>query len=292
VELHSVTIPVARTVHNDPVLLMPVGDIQYAGKDSSTAVTMLTKHIAWGVAHNAYFLGMGDYVDFASPSNRLRLAQAALYDTATKTIGDAARALTLDLYKTALQGSEGRWLGLLEGHHYYPFADGTTTDQLLCQRLKTRFLGTSAYVRLMFQRGTRWGSVLIWCHHGTGYGARASAPLNKLDQLLSNWEADIYLMGHQSKKVSAPIDRIEPVWRGRGEPRLIHRTKILACTGSFSRAYMVGNRQGSVPRGDYVEQKMLPPTALGGVVIRITPRWIRQNGSRNPLWLPDLSVEV
>jgi len=134
--------------------------------------------------------------------------------------------------------------------------------------------------------------VLIWCHHGAGYGTGVSAPLNRLDQLMVSWEADIYVMGHQSKKVSAPVDRIEPVWSGSGGPHLVHRTKVLACTGSFSRAYLVGSRQGPTPRGDYVEQKMLAPTALGGVVIRITPRWVRSEGSRSQLWLPDISVEA
>lgn len=289
-ELHSVKIPVSKTAGNGPLLLMPIGDIQYAGKDSSTAIEMLRRHIAWGVEHGAYFLGMGDYVDFASPSNRLRLRQAALYDTALKTLSDAATHLTTELCQTALKGSEGRWLGLLEGHHYYQLEDGTTTDQLLCRLLKTRFLGTSAYVRLMFEIGTRRGRVLIWCHHGAGYGSRVSAPLNRLDQLLVSWDADIYLIGHQSKKVAAPLDRIEPVWSGRGGPHLIHRTKILACTGSFSRAYVAGSKQGPTPRGDYVEQKMLSPAALGGVLVRITPRW-DQSGPKES-WLPDLSVEA
>ena len=291
-ELHSIDFP-GVTAKSEPLLLMPIGDIQYAGEGSSTALAMLQRHVAWGVEQGAYFLGMGDYCDFASPSNRLRLRQAALYDTALKTLDDAARHTVHELYRRALKGSEGRWLGLLEGHHFYQMEDGTTTDQFLCHLLKTRFLGTSAYVRLVFQRdkSNSRGTVLIWCHHGTGYGSRVAAPLNRLDQLLMNWDADIYLIGHQSKKVAAPIDRVEPTWGRRG-PTLIHRTKILACTGSFSRAYMVGSKHGNVPRGDYVEQKMLNPAALGGVCIRIRPRWLDStNGSRASTWLPDLSVE-
>ena len=298
-ELHSVNIPTPRTTGDPPILIMPIGDIQYAGKDSSTAMEMLKRHVAWGVEQNAYFLGMGDYIDFASPSNRLRLRQAALYDTALKTLSDVSVHLVTELYQEALKGSEGRWLGLLEGHHFYQMEDGTTTDQLLCRLLKTRFLGTSAYVRLVFHHGQtvktqRHGNVLIWCHHGAGYGQRSSAPLNRLDQLLTYWDADIYLMGHQSKKVTAPIDRIEPAWSGPGGPRLVHRTKLLACTGSFSRAYLVGSTHGHVPRGDYVEQKMLSPTSLGGVVIRIAPRGVRgeQQAAGETMWLPDISAEV
>src|SRR5438034_3912232 len=121
--------PVSRG--KDEILLMPIGDIQYAGDDKQIALGMLKRHIAWGVEHNAYFLGMGDYTDAFRPSNRQRLRAAALYDTANAVIDQRAQALVDELYEKALKPSRGRWLGLLEGHHYHQFAAGMTTDMLL-----------------------------------------------------------------------------------------------------------------------------------------------------------------
>jgi hypothetical protein len=274
------------------ILVLPVGDIQWSGRDSEVAMGMLKRHIEWGVEKGAYFLGMGDYIDFMSPSNRQRLAQSALYDTAIKSIDDKARSLVEDLYLKALKPSRGRWLGLLEGHHYHEYRDGTTSDQDLAERLDAPFLGSCAFVRLMLQMTkTRRAPVTIWCHHGVGGGVTLGAPLNKLERLLVSWEADIYLIGHHHKKVAGPIDRIEPVWNGnRKDASVVHRTKIIACTGGFLKGYAPGECQGKVPRGGYVEQKMLNPVALGGVLVKIKPRWA--NASENSGWVPDLGVEL
>lgn len=277
------------------ILLLPVGDIQYAGEGSSTALSTLKRHIEWGVKRGAYFIGMGDYVDFASPSNRQRLRSAALYDTADSVIELSAASLTKELYERALKPSTGRWLGLLEGHHFYQYQSGVTTDMELCTLLKTQHLGTCAYVRIhLIDQGSgkknskhsHRATFVLWVHHGAGSGNRAGAPLNRLDQLPIYWDADVYLMGHQSKRVVAPLQRVEPVWSGASSPHLKHRTIWIACTGSFSRAYMEGNRHGRVPRGCYVEQKMLSPAALGAIKIHILPRWNCGN------WTGEISVEA
>lgn len=307
-EVVSYEIPVRRGGENaEPVLLMPIGDIQYAGVESSTALGMLQRHIEWGMEHHAWFVGLGDYIDFASPSNRQRLMGAALYDTAQSVLMDKALELTMELYEKALKPSKGRWLGLLEGHHWYMTQQGITSDQRLAEMLKCPFLGTTAIIRMVFKQGTHAGTVRVWAHHGVGYGQTVGAPLNRLERLLISWpNNDIYLIGHHSKKVSAPVDGVDVVWEParHGQPKQIHRTRIIACTGGFSRGYQLGAEQGGIPRGGYVEQKMLSPVALGGVLIRIKPRWIRVakdavnehvegDRSRTPkYWLPDLSVEA
>lgn len=291
-QLVSHTIPV-KTRQSDELLLMPIGDVQWAGDKKDVALGMLKRHIQWGVDHNAYFIGMGDYIDFLSPSNRARLRGAELYDTAMKVIDKKSEELTEELYDIALKPSKGKWLGLLEGHHYTQFESGVTTDQLLADRLQAPFLGTSAYIRLLFRRSTLPSvhQILIWAHHGVGGGGRVSAPLNKMDQLSINWDADIYLMGHHHKKVAAPIDYIVPVWPLRGgKPYLSHRTRIIANTGSFLRGYQEGAQHGKVPRGNYVEQKMLSPVSLGGIVITIKPRWRHRAGLE--VWEPDLKVSL
>lgn len=295
-ELVSYTIP-CKTDHGEPLLLMPVGDIQWSGERGDTTLELLKRHIAWGVEHKAWFLGMGDTIDFMSPSNRQRLSSAALYDSAMDVIDDKAMELTEEIYHKALKPSKGRWLGMLEGHHFCQLKSGMTTDMRLCQMLDTKFLGTSAMIRLVFSRVRKSavkdrGNVVIWAHHGIGGGQRAGSPLNKLDLLPAAFDADIFLMGHSSKKVAAPLDRVQAVWSGRGKPHLIHRTIIIANTGCFMKGYQEGRRDGVVPRGNYVEQRMLHPLALGGVLVRIAPRWGRHKSSDNRTWMPDLSVEL
>lgn len=273
------------------ILVMPIGDIQWSSRDDEVAMGMLKRHVQWGVDHGAYFLGMGDYIDFMSPSNRAKFANAGLYDTTIKSVDDKARSLTEDLYLQALKPSKGRWLGLLEGHHYHQYRDGTTTDMELAKLLDAPFLGTAAFVRLMLKMSkTQAGSVVIWCHHGVGSGSTLGAPLNKLERVMQSWDADIYLIGHHHKKIAGPIDRIEPVWGGhRSKPGLVHRTKIIACTGSFLKGYNAGSSEGKVPRGGYVEKGMMNPVALGGILLKIKPRG---DGKRGAGWTADLNVEL
>jgi hypothetical protein len=261
---HNIAAKIGR-----PVLIMPVGDIQWHGHEDFVAIKMLARHIAWGVDQGAYFLGMGDYIDFMSPSNRSKLAGAGFYDTSAEAIDDKAIELADELFDKALAPSKGRWLGLLEGHHYAQLRDGSTTDQYLARKLNARFLGSSAYVRLVLTAGNKRVPCVIWAHHGNGGGSGSGAPLNRLDAVTKTFDADVYLMGHQHKLVGAPVDYVTPVFDKSGG-HLKHRTKMLACTGSFLKGYVANSRQGSVPRGTYVEQKMLNPVSLGGALLRAT----------------------
>lgn len=274
-----------------PLILMPVGDIQWFGDETEVALEMLQRHIAWGVKQGAWFIGMGDYIDTFSPSNRDKLQAALLYDSARKGIDHLGEKLIDDLYKI-LKPSRGRWLGLLEGHHYHVFQDGTTTDQRLAGLLQTKFLGTSAYVRLLFNRGKSRGAVVIWAHHGQGGGTSAQRVVNKLLPITRDFEADIYLLGHFTSKDGKPMDKIRPWWgKGKTAPKLVHRTILLVGTGGFAKGYIEGRMQGRVPRGGYVEQGMYPPAALGGPLVKITPRW-KQLPDGSDIWLPDLGVEL
>ena len=258
----SLTLPWQET------LVMPVGDLHYLLNGGETAVEMLKRHLAWGMKYNAYFLGMGDYLDVASPSNRRVLKASKLYEGVVDTLEAGVRKQVDELEKI-LEPTKGRWLGLLEGHHFYEFDDGTTSDTILAERLGTTFLGTCAFVRLRFKRTiTSNITCTIWCHHGVGGGQKQAAPLNKLENLVPYFDADIYLMAHQHKKPGTPIDQTYLDRKGN----ISHRTRILACTGSFYRAYQQGSKsRAGNPRGGYVEQRLLNPSALGGVLLKIRP---------------------
>jgi hypothetical protein len=248
--------------------IMPIGDIQLGAQGVN--LDKLKRHLDWGMMHGAYFIGMGDYVDVASPSNRAALRATRLYDSVQDMIEDGAARAVEDVLKV-LSGTEDRWLGLLEGHHLYEFKDGTTSDTRIAQALRAPFLGTCAFIRLHFRRHNSDSRRVctIWCHHGSGGGNKVASPLNKLENLLPYFDADIYLMGHMSKKVAAPIDQL---YMSEGKnSKLRYRTKLLAGTGAWLQGYMQGSKDGNNPRGSYVEQAVMNPTALGGIIITVRP---------------------
>lgn len=249
-----------------PVTLAPIGDLQLGS--SAADVEHFKKHIDYVMKQpNPVFLGMGDYVDVASPSNRQKLRAMALYDSVEQALVEAAER-HLEEFLKLVKGTENRWLGLLEGHHFYEFADGTTSDTRICQALNAPFLGSSAFVNVPIGRNGSSSkfNATVWCSHGEGSGARASAPLNKLENLISGFEADIYLIGHMSKKAAAPLDQLYVNHRGN----LAFRTKLLAGTGGFAQGYKEGSKgPNGHPRGSYVEKGLMKPVSLGAPLIHL-----------------------
>lgn len=276
-----------------PIVVAPIGDIQWSGERGATAKDLLKRHLDRCLEVNAWYVGLGDYIDFLSPSNRQRLRQAALYDTAEDVVDDKALDLAHEVYETFLKPTTGRWLGLLHGHHWAMLKSGETTDQRLCQMLGARFLGTSAYIRIQFRapKSARRDNVVLWAHHGCGGGMRTGAPLNKIEDAAASFAgADVYIMGHTTKSPVAPFERVIPRWAGHGAPDLIHKRIYFVNSGGFARGYTKGARQGNVPMGGYVEQGMMRPAALGAPLIHIQAgrRW----AGGTEMWTPTVTVEV
>lgn len=252
------------TGNSKQIVIAPLGDVQWAGENGSTAQDHLHRHIDRCLEAGAWFIGMGDYTDFASPSNRARLAAANVYDTAQEVIEDASNNLVDELYEKFLKPTVGRWIGLLEGHHFYEFS-GRTSDMLLAEKLKTRPLGSSCYAHL------RPCGLTIWAHHGQGGGMMPSAPLNKLYHASAGLQgADVYLMGHTTKLSAVRLSRPQPRWT-KASPDLTHRDIVLVNTGGFSRSNVPRSRRGNIPRGDYAEQGMLTPSPLSAPLVKIYP---------------------
>lgn len=273
-----------------PIYIRPVGDVQWSGDEHETALGHLKRDIEETMDLGGWFIGMGDYIDFASPSNRQRISGAALYDTAMRVLSHKALDLTLEVARI-LKPTKGRWLGLLEGHHWYPMQSGDTSDMRLCQMLDAKFLGTSAFIRIQIPRTTNRNNIVIFCHHGVGGGSKQASPLNKLENLLPYFGAtDIMLMGHTTKMPVAPINRIEPRWHGTNAPDLVHRKVLLVNTGGYSKAYIERAMEGQVPRDGYAGKAMYPPSIVGSPLIRIKPARDHRDGA--DLWAPEISVEI
>ena len=219
-------------------------------------------------------------------------------NSAEDVVDDAALELVHELYENYLKPTKGRWLGLCHGHHWAQLRTGDTTDMRLCQMLGAKFLGTCAYIRLVFRSNGSRFSIVLFVHHGCGGGMKMSAPLNKIENLLPYWDADVFLLGHSTKQAAAPVNRIMPRWHGFGARDLVHRKIYMVGCGGFSKSYVEGAKQGQIPMGNYVEQRLLSPASLGAPLIKIVPivkyrRYgPRKEGRGSSTWEPDVTVEL
>ena len=249
-----------------PVLIMPIGDIQLGSPGCD--IKRLRAHVQWGVEHEVFFIGTGDYTDFLSPSNRRYLMNAGLYDTANDLIERWHRE-HMEQLKEILAPTKGMWMGLHEGHHYYEYGDGTTCDTELARFLEAPFLGTCAVTRLTFQSEERHTvECLTWSHHGEGGGMD---PLNRLLKVAPGFpQVDIFIQGHNTQIDARPKDNI---WfYGTDRLKMRNKTQMFVACGGFMQGYNAGSRYAGRAAGSYVEHGMMRPSAIGGPVLTVTPR--------------------
>jgi len=278
---------VSYRIPRKPTHIIPIGDIQWAGKDHySVSLKTLRAMIQKGVdyekqGHNVFYLGMGDYIDYLSPSNRARLDAATLYDNALDILDKTALYLNDELVELALRPTIGRWLGLVEGHHFKNLQTGATSDMELCKTLKARFLGTSAIIRLEFvrQKNGRYSDrhsvpFMLWVHHGIGNGQTGYYPLMRLEKVAAEWERiSAFMIGHTCKQGVELKNKVSPGF-ATGKFKITHRKVVLIGTGGYSKSYVEGSKQGRIPRGHYSEQGMLVPGVLGSPILHIIPHSI------------------
>jgi len=81
--------------------------------------------------------------------------------------------------------------------------------------------------------------------------------------MVSNAEADIYLMGHDHQRNAGKVSRLH-LQHGRDGLTLKDKTMILARTGSFLRGYMPDHQS-------YVVRGAMKPSDIGYLKIILTP---------------------
>ena len=253
-----------------PISIVPVGDVQLGA--GGVVKKALRQDIERGIEQNALFIGMGDYVDVASPSGRAKIKGADFYDS----VGSALAAYDdsqVEEFLRLVAGTKGRWIGIHQGHHYLEHGDGTTSDTRIAEALDAPFLGDSALSRLTFARSYRGKAKStkvkfdIYSTHGTGSGQTQAAPLAKLEKISGAVDADLYLINHYARKGAVPRDKLFMDQKGR----LQHKTIYMVATGGYMAAYEEGSNKAGRAQGSYVEKAMLTPTTLGGTIIRLTP---------------------
>ena len=257
--------------------LAPFGDLQFGAEGCD--VEKARRHIQFGIEHDWRFVGMGDYIDFASPSSRFKIETAGAYEIVTNTLEDAAQAYIKRAYEEVFQGSEGRWFGIVEGHHFWPLRNGPHphTDYVLADQLKTEFLGTTGHLSIFIGDCPR--PLVVHFTHGDRSSVTTTGTIAHLERLMRDWDFDILLVGHNCKKYGIPYDYMrttvfkdtQPDGSWKWKSHVVADTRIIAQTGGFMRGYIEGSHDGPFIRGSYVERRMLPPIPTGGMLIEIRP---------------------
>lgn len=234
------------------------------------------------VQENAYFLGVGDYIDIGSDSERVILNDPRLHDSTINTLDALYRRQAQILYEE-LSFMKGKIIGLLDGNHRAMLSSGISSTQVLCELFGCKYLGICSFIKLVLKYRTSGTThaIDIFAHHGLSGGRTVGASINKVENMLKGFHADIYLQAHDHKRHIAMQSRLE-LSDGRNNLYLVNKKIVMARTGGFLMGYVEGETS-------YVANSAYNPVDIGTITITLTPkrtyqgrvdrRWIELNAS-------------
>jgi predicted phosphodiesterase len=258
-----------------PFKFIPFGDVH---RDSDMHAHTHWKEFLAYAKHqkNAVFLGMGDFTDGISTSERVVINGPHLHDTTRNTMQDLYKGVAKTMVNE-LSFMRGRLIGMLGGNHYFDFGNGDTTDHVIAHALGAKFLGVCSFIRLSINikgRGSKKVCHLdIFAHHGKGGGSLPGSTFNTIEKMATTAVADFYLMGHDHKKGCVQSSPRLTLANGSRDGKVFirERTPWLGRTGSFLKAYEPGKCSYNVDAGRN-------PASLGWIEFEIVPTRICSGG--------------
>ena len=234
---------------------------------------------------NTYFVGMGDYHDFASTREKKYLAQQ-VHESTQNTFDEIAEKHNRDL-AAEMSFMRGRVIGLIEGNHSWTFKNAKTSTEDLAERLDTKDLGWLCHLTLVFR--TKTGHLmdaavhLVLCHGKAG-GKTFGVTINQVGDLKTIFPvADIYCMGHDHQRTAHPVSVLVPTYTKTEGHTLKQKRQYLCRSGAFLKAYQDGS-------DSYEIFKLYKPSDIGALKMTISFHRDTKDGADRRIL--DISAEV
>lgn len=245
-------------------------------------------------ADNGFTILMGDTADAARTHFRDHIRGYRADSNSQIALDEWHKRAVVELAEI-LRPIKTRIIGAILGNHYWEYADGTNSEQYLCQVLGIPYLGPVGIVRLEFRDdgGRSRHSMVIYAHHhgGGGGGRTTGADLAAMERAEGNFDADIYVFSHTHRRNASKLPIL--TLTQKGEARIVERTKVFVRTGAFLKGF-----DHDMPSADrphfptYAESKALRPTSLGWVRIGIKLTQGVTPGSRGRKKHGDIKQEI
>lgn len=253
---------------SDIITINPFGDVH---RDSASCDIDRWK---WWISRmkkqhnkNTFYLGMGDYHDFASTSEKVILSNPKLHDD-TRLQFDLTAEKKNRAFAMELAFMRGNVLGMIEGNHSWRLLDGKTSTTDLAERLNTENIGWLCHYTLkiyaMYANSKRiLGTVHIVACHGKAGGKTHGITINQVGDLKNVFPlADIYIMGHDHQRGAWPCSVLYPFYDTKGNVYIKQKRQFLARSGAFLKGYSDG-------KSTYGVHSLYKPSDLGAIQFRI-----------------------
>ena len=158
-------------------------------------------------------------------------------------------------------------LGVVEGNHDHKIHQRSFHEWVkqFSEELEVPYLTMTALINLKFiyKPTGREDNYKIFCTHGSYAGRKPSGMVNKLMDMSTGFDADIYLAGHAhdiniDKRVVDGID---------DNGKRVRATRVFGLCGCFVHGYSLDDSDTIT----YAEQKMFLPNKVGTLTVSIRP---------------------
>jgi hypothetical protein len=226
---------------------------------------------------HTFFIGMGDYDDFASTLEKREMAK--LHETTIETFDEMCEK-RMRIMASEMKFMKGRTIGLIQGNHDWVFQDGESGTMKLAKRLESEYLGYLCHYTLSFQYKGKSMAVYMVLTHGKAGGKTYGITINQVGDLKQIFPAaDIYCAGHDHQRGAWPVSVLLPNPIGG----LKQKRQFLCRSGSFKKAYQE-NTAG------YEISRLLRPADLGALKLNIGFHRDRKDG--NDSIITDIVAEI
>jgi UDP-2,3-diacylglucosamine pyrophosphatase LpxH len=258
--LHTQIYEIELQKKDDIINLEPLSDI-HVGQVNFAKAKFEERLRAIETDPTRYWIGLGDFADAIIAQSGLQTDKRFSYMEVSREF------LTPDeqynKVREYFERIKTRGLGLHEGNHDWALADKTGHRYVLelARDLGLPYLGFSAFTLLRFRYNKKiMAQTRIFSGHSYYGGTKVGGNLNKLEELMTGFEADIYITGHTHNVIAEK----RPVLTIDSRGKLLKVPKIFVSAGSFLESYMEGT-------DTYPEKRLLPAKKVGTVTISFHP---------------------
>ena len=207
---------------------------------------------------NAYMLGLGDWIEGIIPTDpRFEL------DSVDKGVLDGNLILNeVNYVKKQFAKISDKIIGIHTGNHDEKIKKKYTIDfiESMCKELNVPYLGWSAYTKLRICRDNRSTAFTIYSTHGSVAGRRKGNKINRLEEMASWYDADMYFVGH-SHDVFSTLDN---KYYLNKKNNVVEKLQLFGNTGCFLKGIKIGT-------DTYAEKSNYSPNMVGYLKVYIYP---------------------
>jgi len=207
------------------------------------------------------FIGTGDWNDFAAWGDRNKIKNSNLHESTIEALDRTAMGHCKEMLDD-LWFAKDNFAAIIQGNHRWDFTFGALagecSDDHYADKLNCENLGDLGYLRIhvKYKNTNKTHNIDVVMHHGKAGGKLAGSTINQVEDMRAVFpNADIYVMGHDHRKVAVPVTSLNVV-SGRKGLALKQKRQWLTRSGAFLRGYVPNSPK-------YIIKKILRPTDLG-----------------------------